>query len=796
MRSKLAGLAPRMTLAGVAVALVTALVFTSLLLSIQSQRDAATAGRDARRAINNATQVKIDVLNIETGLRGFALVRRPNFLQPLNAAKNRLPSDVQTFRTEARDDGGSAPAQAEQIARNAISYWSDYVAPAVAQIQRGGHLTPSDLLGGKARVDQLHNGIDSFSAAENAVLTKRRNSSNDATNRATAIAAVGFVLLMALLLVGLIFLLRGVVRPVGIVADAAGIIAGGDLAARVPPRRGSGEVYLLGSSFNAMAASLQESHDRTARQTAELEAQRAELVAAVERLGSEKARVERYLRFGRRIAVESEVDVAAQTILGELAELAGGRAGALYVIEGDRDDTPRLAATIGDIEPPKTVEASSPMARALEAGYLVRGTRPVLGPDGTDELHVPLRTGHLNVGVVVLADPDAGRFPPEAVETAADLAVQAAVTLAKALLLRSVRESATLVRAVLDATPDAIAVTDPTGATILENPPMRAVRAALVESARAPGGGFRTDFHVDLSDPDTEVRDELELFGTRRVFARYVGPVRSGSGVLVGRLVVLREITAEREADRVKDEFFALVSHELRTPLTAIIGYVELVLDDDEDTLDDTHRTHLEIADRNAKRLLRLVGDLLFVAQVETGQLSLEMSSVDLAEVAARSIETFLARARQRQIPLGADVTRVPALRGDRDRLGQALDNLIANALKFTPRGGEVEVRLRREGGEAVLSVCDSGPGIPADEQEHLFERFFRAEQAVQGAVEGIGLGLAIAQAIVHGHGGRIVIDSTPGKGATFSIRLPLAAERGEREPAQAAASGEGAGGR
>ncbi|HEY1539710.1 MAG TPA: histidine kinase dimerization/phospho-acceptor domain-containing protein, partial [Solirubrobacteraceae bacterium] len=556
-----------------------------------------------------------------------------------------------------------------------------------------------------------------------------------ATSRATSIAIAGGVLLLAMMVLALVFLRRGVVRPVSTVADAAGLIAGGDLAARVPPRGGRGEVQALGSSFNTMAASLQESHGRTTRQTAELEAQRAELVAAVERLGSEKARVERYLRFGRRIAVESEVDVAAETVLTELTELAGCRAGALYVIDNDREDAPLLAAVVGDVEPPRTIEDGSPVTRVLESGYLARGKQPILGPDGSDELHIPLRTGHLNVGAVVLADPEEGRFSAEAVETAADLAVQAAVTLAKALLLRSVRESATLVRAVLDATPDAIAVTDGDGVTVLENPPMRAVRAALVESARAPGGGFRTDFQVDLSDPDAEVRDELELLGTRRLFARYVGPVRGGSGMRVGRLVVLREITAEREADRIKDEFFALVSHELRTPLTAIIGYVELVLDDDEDALDDTHRTHLEIAQRNARRLLRLVGDLLFVAQVETGQLMLEMAEIDLADVAARSLETFLPRARQAGIDLGADVTRVAPLLGDRDRLGQALENLIANAVKFTPEGGHVEVRVRREGDEAVISVADTGPGIPVEEQKHLFERFFRAELAVRGAV-------------------------------------------------------------
>jgi signal transduction histidine kinase len=324
---------------------------------------------------------------------------------------------------------------------------------------------------------------------------------------------------------------------------------------------------------------------------------------------------------------------------------------------------------------------------------------------------------------------------------------------------------------------------------------MGAVRAALVESVQAPGGGFRTDVHTDLTRPDAEVRDELELLGSRRVFARYVGPVRGSSGMLIGRLVVLREITAQREAERVKEEFFALVSHELRTPLTAIIGYLELVLDDDEEALDPSHRAHLEIVGRNARRLLRLVGDLLFVAQVEAGHLALELDRVDLADVAAQSVETFRARARQRSIALTSEVQPVGDVLGDRDRLGQAFDNLLANALKFTPERGRVELRLRGDNGQAILEVADTGPGIPDIEQERLFERFFRTEQAVRGAVEGIGLGLAIVRAIVEGHGGHIDVQSEAGAGATFAVTLPLAA----REPAEAQAAsppGGGDGGR
>ncbi len=353
--------------------------------------------------------------------------------------------------------------------------------------------------------------------------------------------------------------------------------------------------------------------------------------------------------------------------------------------------------------------------------------------------------------------------------------------------VRSAREGASVLRAVLDATPDAIALLDRDGAPVVDNPPMRAVRAAFGARATAidQDGSL---VPLDAGDGSGEVRDEITLLGTRRAFARYATPVRDGHGRLIGRLLVLREVTREREAERVKEEFFALVSHELRTPLTAILGYVELVLG--EHGVADEERRHLEIVERNAQRLLRLVGDLLFAAQVESDSLLLEPGIVDLAQIAREAVEAARPRAEDAGILLSAQIDSLPAAVGDRDRLAQVLDNLISNALKFTPAGGHVEVRLSRAGDEARLDVADTGVGVPRGEQSRLFDRFFRASNATSRAVPGVGLGLMIVHAIVAAHGGSISLTSEIGQGSTFSVRLPL-------QPAEArdheAAGGAGA---
>jgi signal transduction histidine kinase len=242
-----------------------------------------------------------------------------------------------------------------------------------------------------------------------------------------------------------------------------------------------------------------------------------------------------------------------------------------------------------------------------------------------------------------------------------------------------------------------------------------------------------------------------------------------------------------RELDRLKDEFLSLVSHELRTPLTSIRGYLELVLDEEAGEVNPEQRRFLQAVERNSQRLLRLVGDLLFVAQADAGRLTLDRAKVDVAALVADCVEAARPVADQKQIHLEFDAAPAPPLVADRGRLAQVLDNLVSNALKFTPEGGRVMLRTLGDADHVVVEVEDTGIGIPAAEQPRLFERFFRATAATERAIPGTGLGLAIVKAIVEAHGGRILVESKQDVGTTFRIELPLAVEA-TLSPAEAAA--------
>jgi signal transduction histidine kinase len=215
----------------------------------------------------------------------------------------------------------------------------------------------------------------------------------------------------------------------------------------------------------------------------------------------------------------------------------------------------------------------------------------------------------------------------------------------------------------------------------------------------------------------------------------------------------------------------------LRTPLTSVAGYLELMLED-EDLIDDQVVEYLRIARRNAARLERLVDDLLFFAQFDAGRFSIVPGPVALDEVVADALRSARPRAGAKALTLTSDTTELPeGLVGDRLRLGQVLDNLVSNAVKFTPDGGEISVTTRVDGDSVTIAVADTGIGVPADEQGQLFQRFFRSSAATERAIQGTGLGLAITKTIVEAHGGTMEFVSKPDVGTTVSVTLPLAVE-------------------
>jgi signal transduction histidine kinase len=227
-----------------------------------------------------------------------------------------------------------------------------------------------------------------------------------------------------------------------------------------------------------------------------------------------------------------------------------------------------------------------------------------------------------------------------------------------------------------------------------------------------------------------------------------------------------------QELDRLKDEVVAVVTHELRNPITSINGYLQLMLEN-ADRLDSESLSYLRAVERNAARLHALVDDLLVLLRAESGEFDLDRREVDLAQVAWDSVQAVAPLAERNAIELDLAIDAPTTALADEARMAQVFDNLFSNAVKYSPDGGRVRIELRNVSGCAELVVSDGGIGIPEEEQQYLFQKFFRASSATDHDIPGTGLGLTIVKTIVEAHGGTIGCESARGQGTTFRVHVP-----------------------
>jgi signal transduction histidine kinase len=275
---------------------------------------------------------------------------------------------------------------------------------------------------------------------------------------------------------------------------------------------------------------------------------------------------------------------------------------------------------------------------------------------------------------------------------------------------------------------------------------------------------------------DGPVWDE-EIRATARAVAAIVAAQMRHEGDLAqpgNRQLADREARL-RETDDVRNQFLAIVSHELRTPLTSILSFIELIRAE-ADGLTPDGRSFLDIIERNADRMYHLIGDLLMLDRMESGALPLDLTEVSVAELVTQAVRAARPGADKQGVTLEVRAAPGPPVKGDARRLMQVLDNLIANAVKFSHRNGLVRVTTTHRGKTWRIDVVDGGIGIPPEEADQLFSRFVRGSNAQTAGVAGSGLGLSIVKYLVGMHGGRVQARSTLGRGSTFSVYLPSVA--------------------
>lgn len=609
----------------------------------------------------------------------------------------------------------------------------------------------------------------------------------------------------------------------------------GVIVVQGPPERLTTEQVAMAQSFANQAALALENarlYEQIVRFNAELEQR---IQARTQELRTERDRLDLLFTISSAVSGTLDVDTMLHDLLNILGERMSVTHGSVMLLDNETAQLVRRATLgtkssqinrfpvgmgvagwvaehgtpvlIDDVTTdPRWVEPSTPRKNHKQGGSL---------------LVVPLIASEELLGVLMLSHPEIGYFRIEHQRLLTVVANEVAVALRNADLYRYISDQAarlaTMVQAeraassqsqaILQSITDGVVVCDHDGQIMLANPMSARILEQPIEEL------FMQNVHevlrsLKISGPERSPLRELlqtplddqgqpRQFRTMfRIGPRSVdmalGPVLTENEELLGGVAILRDITREIESDRLKTEFIGTVSHELRTPMTVIKGYVQLLGMGSMGELSPMQRQLVDTIKTNAERMTAIINDLLDITKIESGSVELDFKAIgvlDTISIAVNGQQTLL---EQRNHHLLIDVAPdVPAAMADNARLQQVLDNVLSNAVKYTGKGGQITITADSVTGSELseeeraglaarrryvrIAVSDTGLGIAAEDQERIFERFYRIESDLKVEAGGTGLGLAIVRPLMQLMGGRLLVTSELGKGSTFTLLVPAA---------------------
>lgn len=513
------------------------------------------------------------------------------------------------------------------------------------------------------------------------------------------------------------------------------------------------------------------------------------------------------LKISRALTAQLDLSSLLRLILEAAGEMLAGHAG-LIVLRDAADDAPDAG------EDTLVVRASFGIAPQLLGLFTPLWSDGIDGGSGLSRRHLaqialatglplrqvvalPMSIGDQTVGSIYIFRSSGGDFSANDRQMLQAFADQAAIAVNNARLYQQATQEKRRLDAILEVSADGVLILDPSFRITKFNQAL----ARISGWSAAQAIGQQHDDVIRLSDQRTGMtlaeaaaggwplvtRSSAGLLVSGSLYVEGDLRRRDGSRVSVGityaplfdregRLVNLianvRDITRFREADELKNTFISIISHELKTPVALIKGYAGTLRREDTQWDAPTVRESATIIEEEADRLTLLIDNLLDASRLQAGELKLNRSDVAIDALARRLIELFRTQTARHQ--LTADFPPAfPSVPGDPARIEQLVSNLIGNAIKYSPDGGEIRVSGRVLPDAVEITVSDEGLGIPVEEQSRVFERFYRVDDALSRRTQGTGLGLFIAKAIVEAHGGRIGVRSTPGRGTAFSFTLP-----------------------
>lgn len=413
---------------------------------------------------------------------------------------------------------------------------------------------------------------------------------------------------------------------------------------------------------------------------------------------------------------------------------------------------------------------------------------------------VPLFASSSVIGVLSCYAGKAEAFDDDAARILLTLSSEAALALEKASLYRTTLEDKRKIEAIINSLTDGIMVLDRDGRLMLANPFVARLLDIQEEDKgreldeilqRVEG---RVDFGemsyqramADVLDQGLTVKGEISVLSEPPIIFQVLWvPLLDERGKPSGAIVLLHDVTDFVELDRMKSDFISIVSHELKTPLTSIKGFVRLLSAGRVGPVNEKQLHYLEIVDQQTEALTQLINDLLDLSRIESGIIEVKEEPVSMRDVVREVVQGLENMAREKAVGLKEDLPDdMPLVRGDAYRLMQVFTNIVHNAIKFTPPGGEVRIGGFWDTERCAVTVADNGMGIPAQDLERIFDKFYQVDSSSTRQQSGTGLGLCISRQLVTAHKGEITVESEIGKGSTFTVFLPLFSRRrpGEEE--------------
>ncbi len=517
----------------------------------------------------------------------------------------------------------------------------------------------------------------------------------------------------------------------------------------------------------------------------------------------ERNHLELLYEVSRKLSASLELEQTLRDILQISVAATGASRGSVFVF----DDEGHLAHRIltQDLSPARADDVPARLLYKGLAGWVLKHEQPAIVSDTNQDerwlpfpndaepvrsaMAVPLIEGDQVRGLLVLVHPQPHHFNQAHLELFSSIAHQLAVIIERARLYEETRRRAQEIAqqkeqtdAIMRSMADGLIVTDLENKLVLANPAAEEMLQFKLEEAigqeievNIRHDRLRQIVYDTLDKQQAGYEMDIELTdlheGAQRIVRAHTAMVNDSAGQPMGIVTTLRDVTHEREVQRLKDELISTVSHELRTPMTSVLGFSELLLT--RQLSEEKQQLYIQTIHKEAQRLSALINDFLDIQRMEKGQQEYHFKEVDLGQLVHEMVVAYSSQSEVHTLTLDLP-PELPLIQADPNRLKQVISNLLSNAIKFSPEGGRVAVSIQVWDDTVQVAVSDEGIGIPTEALPHIFEKFFRVDSSDRREIKGTGLGLAICKEIVEAHGGSIWAESQVGTGTTVTFSLPL----------------------